>query len=1155
MKKLLLSAVFAMVALTTTFAANLNPFAYGLRSEIDADNPMQLNVKFSVNAPATSVNIVVYDIKTEEVVYTQSCPAYNAKHDYELTIDLSNIPSEYRGGENNLNWRVDVKGFGRANVEKVTQEYYLYHPSSIDIDNNPENENFGTVFCVEALNKIKSLTGSSTGDSGHPFSDYLSHKSGAGLYVFDAAFVHQPSPSSNGYNGGVAFDDLTYQISGNTAYSPRRVRVSDDGRIFVSSQILSGTGSTVLWEVPGIGSKAGAWSKVVKGELTDYTLAAEANGFYAAPNVSLDVRGSGSDLELAMLSGTQSAWSNSTASAYRLSTYQLGERTENPILNKTPIDWFDNLGGTVIVAWDAVQIEYDEDGGIWVCQGRGTAPSNRQQDPSLHHYNKNKQPDLVERRLYRYGAGVRYNHDYTKLIVAGKSSVKTISGVETKSATAQCTGGYATIYAVSKDGNGAPVLKEETVIDMTVIADNLYINDFAWDYADNVYAVSHRNEMVAVWALPYAEDKVVSTPAASRHAFQITCTQGEYYNVTADCNPEYGMVEIIADNMVGGKVPSCANVTVIATPKANYEFVCWKIDETVVSEQASYSFVATEDNIQLTAYFKGVDCSVTWWNLFQNGEDIAKESDDYPGRNERLWRLFQVEYNDYQANYQKESSQYDAGVNTAKNQFKVLAFFLPGNNKAYNNNSSNPDPTGHEMWNMCEIFLNDGDEYNGVFSWLGKYIESCSTKNEITTSLNPGYNTWGWFLQAFINRQSVFYDMEMSTSYPDLIHGQYPAKDFSIYGKPEYWRPWWTEAICQLPQILHYGDRLPVSWNVDRTCPSGGTSYFDRNYESTKLPPKDMTPSDWYKWNTAPDEKTYDQSQYLLAWRDGADGPIVHQVTRPDMELHASYVDKVLQESDPDPTGEYDATNNDVLSLLANDNYGSTTHNVTIDRKFAGGMYNTVCFPFDLPISKLPAELRGAEIRVFNGVTETYNESGDPVAVLNFITLAEYWEGKESYLKEQYLQAGVPYLIMPAADVTTDLTYRELKQALFFDGTKTPYGKSFNGVIFQGVFNPTTLPENAYILVADNRIAKVTDTSDKILGYRGYFVINDIMLRTLADQGNVYFSFKKPVTTSIPVAPEAEQQTKPEVRKVMYDGNIYILRGDEVYTITGHRVK
>jgi hypothetical protein len=58
-----------------------------------------------------------------------------------------------------------------------------------------------------------------------------------------------------------------------------------------------------------------------------------------------------------------------------------------------------------------------------------------------------------------------------------------------------------------------------------------------------------------------------------------------------------------------------------------------------------------------------------------------------------------------------------------------------------------------------------------------------------------------------------------------------------------------------------------------------------------------------------------------------------------------------------------------------------------------------------------------------------------------------------------------------------------------------------------------------------------------------------------AKDGRVYLSFQKPTTTSIPVAPEAEQQAQPKVRKVMYDGQIYILRGEEVYTITGHRVK
>jgi hypothetical protein len=391
----------------------------------------------------------------------------------------------------------------------------------------------------------------------------------------------------------------------------------------------------------------------------------------------------------------------------------------------------------------------------------------------------------------------------------------------------------------------------------------------------------------------------------------------------------------------------------------------------------------------------------------------------------------------------------------------------------------------------------------------------------------------------------------------DYVSKDANCKSFVEYAKPMHWRPWWTKYACELLDTMTYADNMPITW-TKYTCADVVIANDDNDGVAVG-----NHPTKWYKWNIAPDGKTYDQSQYLLAWRDGADGPIVHHASRSNMALYASYVDKVLQESDPNPIGEYDATNNDVLSLLNNKNYGATAHTVTMDRKFAGGMYNTICLPFDLPITHLPAKLQGADIRVFDGVTETYTESGDPCAVLNFITLDEYWDkwnaahpDKQVANDNRYIEAGKPYLIKPSSDVNDEyLTYSGLPYWRFFDGTRTPYGISANGVTFQGVLNPTTLPENAYILVADNRIAKVTDTSDKILGYRGYFVINDMYLRNLADQGNVYFSMKKPVTTSIPVAPEAEQPKQPKVRKVMHNGQIYILRGDEVYTITGNRVK
>ena len=1150
MKKLLLSVVFAMVALTTTFAAQLNPFAYGLYVTEDASTGYP-RLHFRLNATAKKIRIYVSDGVNEYLLRNYDDGNDRPAGGYATSLTAQDVENLNLPVGKDLSWRVEVDGVSpNAPVRVTDHEYSLYHPSSIDIDNNPENVNFGTIYCVEGLNNLHTSK-----NPDEKYKNYLSYGDGAGLYVFNAAFEHQPKSNSvNVYNNGIDFTKYDYKIGSNTAYAPRRVRVSNDGRVFISTQELIGADNTVLWEVKGLENN---WTTVMSGSLTDYNANTEASGFYAAPNVALDTRGEGSDLELAMLSGTLSAW-GFDASHYRLSTYMLGHKANNPTLNRSPyIDYLDKPDGTIIIAYDASQIEFDNAGGIWVCQGRSAVESGKKQPPSLIHYNANRIPDLVERRANRSGGAFRFNKDCSRVIASGEY-VGTISGVTSNNTDGGCTVAKATIYSVSYNANGVPTLTASSndVIDMSYITNNT-IADFAWDYADNVYATSVNKEKVVAWALPYSGTR--STPASSRETFQIACTQGEYYAVSISCNPERGSVTMNAEGMVDGKVPSCSNVTVVAIAKDNYEFVCWKKGETVVSNNASYTFLAVEDNIHLTAHFEGIDCSVTWWNLFENGEDIAKESEDYPDRNERLWRLFQVEYNDYQANYQNESSQYDAGVNTAKQQFKVLAFFLPGNNKAYNNNSSNPDPTGHEMWNMCETFLNDGDEYDGVFGWLGKYIESCSIKNEIETSLSPGYNTWGWFLQAFINRQSVFYDMDMNNSYDNLINGRYPAKDFSTYGKPEYWRPWWTESICQLPKMLHYGDQLPVSWSVNRTCPSGGTSYFDKNYESTKLPPKDMTPSDWLVWNKVTSIPNGHDDTHILAWRNGSvEGDIVHHVTQDGMKLYATYVNKTIDENDENGgPAQYDASNEDVIKLMQNPNFGvGATHILQVRRNLQAGMYNTICLPFDVDLNGLMDShpLKEASLLEFTGVTSLYNESGAPVTVLNFTEVAEEVIGNVTC---RILKRGKPYLIkMKGSSDVADL--------LHFSGIGndrlilTPNSsESINGVTFHATINPTTIPAGSLILVADNRLALTTETG-QMLGLRGYFTIDPMMASDIAEQakeGRVYLSMKKPVTTSIPVAPEAEQQTKPQVRKIMYDGQIYILRDNEVYTITGTRVK
>ena len=64
MKKLLLSMVFALISFTTTLAVDLNPFAYGLKSQYDPSS-MILSVDFSLNAPASYMRLSIYDGETE----------------------------------------------------------------------------------------------------------------------------------------------------------------------------------------------------------------------------------------------------------------------------------------------------------------------------------------------------------------------------------------------------------------------------------------------------------------------------------------------------------------------------------------------------------------------------------------------------------------------------------------------------------------------------------------------------------------------------------------------------------------------------------------------------------------------------------------------------------------------------------------------------------------------------------------------------------------------------------------------------------------------------------------------------------------------------------------------------------------------------------
>lgn len=1101
MKKLLL--ILSLVCISfTAFAADLNPFAYGLKSSVNALNPMQLDIQFSINAPATSVEVVVYDIATKTDVYTQSCAVFGSKHDYTLSLDLSEIPGQYRGGVGNLGWRVDVKGAAVAQPTFAHNQVKLDFPSSIDIDNNPENENFGTVFVVEAL------------PTGIGKSELISNVDGAGLYILNADGTARPMPNrpagKYGYNGGRVNPNRQYfNGTSKSGFSPYRVRVSDDGRIFISSMTPDGE---VLWEAdPLVFSRPDApdwetravagWSHVIS-DLNANTVMGtqkrncdvnhsycgiyhlyqgDAGGpFIAGPNIGFDVRGSGKDLKLLMLAGCKDAIVNFTSNHFYCDEYDLGEAK---MWNTPPSR---RIFRGHVVNYCGAQVQYDGDGNVWLCQHREPADAS-----TLMKFNAATENTVLydEKpvQTYRRCAAIRFNNDFTQVAIASKGTGY---------------GGAFTIYPVV---DGMPVWSQGKEVDCKSVTHHSLM-DFAWDYAGNLYITADEQsnsagDCVAIYAMPRTADEVVSTPAASRYAFEVNCASDASYLIGVTAVANQGLATITAGFDAEGKVPACTPVEVFAQSKDGYKFVCWKDGSTTVSTDNPYTFSAVKD-VTLTACFAEGAYKVTWHNLLDNKNDIDGSGD--LDKLEELYNLIMVYFNDY-----------NLKINGASSDGSYIRWAQEWENGKLGNiqtffSAASGSFLGVARW--VEGFLINNSDYK-TFRWLGDYINTVKSN----TTSNTGYYYW-------------------------LTHFFAGYKEWYLYNSPSQWLPYYWESTCGLNKQMDFSTPMPVI--IKEISPT--KSEITNKELLTKTP----YPS-WYVRNY--------QANKLLAWRDGSvTGDVVHHVYRDNMKLYATYVDTRLQEEDPTPDlskDPYDATNNDVLDLLANKNHGSTLLNFTIDRKFVGEMYNTVCFPFDIPISKLPDELKNADIRVFSSVSEN-NESGESEIVLNFITLQEYWVGKDNYLGEPYMEAGVPYLIMPNVDVNADyLTYSGLPYWYFFDSSKTPKTNTVGGVSFHGVLNPTELPKNAYILVANNRLAKVIDSGDKMNGFRGYFTWDDPVRMPPAI---LSISVGKEVTTDVEdiTIPLLDQQPQtPQVRKIMYDGKIYILRGDEVYTITGHRVK
>ena len=481
-----------------------NPYAFELTS---AQNYNIVTINYVLNAAAEKVALVVSK-DGEEVETVELGSAYCAEGGHQVELDVAG----YELG--NYEWAIAVTGAAKSDVQTF-KRIGFNHPQGVDTDRNFESPYFGRIYVTE---------GRSTTSANH----YSGSNGGQGLYMFTPRFVGFINwiTGKYAYAGGVSFHQKVDTKSGADF---RKVRVSEDGRIFVTRQNDKGI---YLMEAPDADAmqqqNASFASVFTGGSMNATTFAYENNGtFIAAPNVGFDVKGAGKDLKVVMLSGTKTLFTGTVTSVTRVDEYALGT-AKSWSAAPSPVA---ALSGKYTVNYSGANLCYDNRGGVWYCQYRGT-PTDAQ--PALVYVDANGVQRYFEGAggLARGGAGIRFNHDYTMLAIA--TSASTFS-----------------IYAVDYKADGTPVLDELTRITHGM---GTNINDIAWDRANNVYAVSNSNECLKAFALP-RENNTFATEAASKYAIVVDAStaikevnagenvEAEYYNLQGVkvANPENGV--------------------------------------------------------------------------------------------------------------------------------------------------------------------------------------------------------------------------------------------------------------------------------------------------------------------------------------------------------------------------------------------------------------------------------------------------------------------------------------------------------------------------------------------------------------------------------------------------------------------------------------
>lgn len=1139
----------------------LAPFAYDLRRTKEGDGRVKLH--FMLNAHARQVKVILEDKQASKEYVLRDYPTSGSDKNYVpyhsqgygtviTTEDIERLGLSYN---KNYSWRVDVYG---EDIETPTcvRSYDFYHPSAIAIDNNPQNETFGMILANEAKHEVKTKNG------------YMASGFGAGIYEFSPSFKHKKNGEKPGYNGGITFTNSLVDNASIDARSPFRIRISEDGRIFVGS---FNTNGNYLWEVNP--QNLDEWNPVFQyNKLNSDKESVDAqSNFIAGPNISIDVKGTKNNLKLLLYSANLAAINSTTMSGFKCYEYDLGTaKTWSTAPSKL---WLTNK---YVVNYAATQVAYDNDGGIWIATHRGTANDTY---PGLVHIDKDGNVDL-KKAWSNVCCAVRFNRDYSKMILAGHEG----------------TAGKATIYTITKDANG-PVLNEQLVIDMSSII-GTDINDAVWDYAGNLYVCGNKKEKLAAYVMPRSQTDVVSTPARDEYvvnlkqpvpcvvAYNLTYTPNGAkktydFSFYANTQPTSGTIRFYKNNNTKDLLytqdiasPKKGTNTVsipMATLDEKLNLECDVIWEIELSASSSEVFGKIYQSDPLNTAYATIDVnpeSDYFGQIYATNQEIHTFA---AGENGTLKGEICVWAPDG-ANgeiYHTIKENYKLGINLVGRLCVAPdgKLYISDNGRHGGLYVMNPkDYSTVSFFEGCTQGERSrwfaGDKHVGAPSscpniyWTGENTAQLFvTRTEYHTETNIGSqgltadrHNEGYFVYPLAKNGNGWSKDWNNIQIVDITEDNLYQNDFSIVGTSH--GAWLCQHrynemdVFEARSLMFYdknGVRQYCSDDNDAILGSAGAAVAI-NKEETRLAMSSGNGGIMF---------------FSIEW-SGDKPTLKHEYTSP---LNNNYVVTSLNF---DYAGNLVATVGDsyndntdrhrmiVFTTPKADNtvvvparfsqrmaaiYADERNPVHIDndvaqayqtadvyRPLVAGMCNTICLPFAIA-DKAGTPYENAKIFSFVGVVE-----GNDQLELQFTEVTS-------------MQAGVPYLIQPESDITDIVRFTNVAPMVGTEPSSVSWG---NGVTFHGTINPKDLAVDAnyLFLVANNRLATASEGGE-MLGLRGYFTVNGTL------PSKAIISFREGTATGVT---STIGQTD-SVQKILQNQQILIIKGGKTYNVLGTHVK